>query len=112
PGDQVIVPELTWVATANAVAYTGAEPVFADVEPDSWCLDPAAAEAAITERTRAIACVHLYGHPARLDVLEQVARRHGLALVEDAAPAIGAECHGRRAGATGSFSLFSFQGPQ
>ena len=67
PGDEVIVPDLTWVATANAVAYSGATPVFADVEADSWCLDPAALEAAITPRTRAVMPVHMYGHPARMD---------------------------------------------
>jgi perosamine synthetase len=110
PGDEVIVPELTWVATANAVAYTGADPVFADVEPDTWCLDPSSAETAITERTKAIACVHLYGHPSRLDVLQELAARNGVALVEDAAPAIGAEFRGRRVGAAGSFAAFSFQG--
>ncbi len=110
PGDEVIVPDLTWVATANAVRYVGATPVFADVEPDSWCLDPAAFEAAITERTRAVIPVHLYGHPARMDRILEIARRHKLYVVEDAAPAIGAEFQGRRVGALGDLGCFSFQG--
>lgn len=110
PGDEVIVPDLTWVATANAVLYVGATPVFADVEPESWCLDPASLEAAITERTRAVIPVHLYGHPARMDRILDIARRHGLYVVEDAAPAIGAEFQGRRVGALGDIGCFSFQG--
>jgi perosamine synthetase len=110
PGDEVIVPDLTWVATANAVAYTGATPVFADVEEDSWCIDPAAARAKITSRTRAIMPVHLYGHPARMDQIVDLAARHGLFVVEDAAPSIGAEVAGRRTGSFGDAAGFSFQG--
>jgi perosamine synthetase len=110
PGDEAIVPEQTWVATAKAVDYVGATPVFADVQADSWCLDPASVEAAITERTKAIVPVHLYGHPADLDALRAVADRHGLPLIEDAAPAIGAELRGRRVGALGTAGAFSFQG--
>lgn len=110
PGDEVIVPDLTWVATASAVAYTGATPVFADVEPDSWCLDAASAEALVTARTKAIVPVHLYGHPADMDAVLAVADRHGLHVVEDAAPALGAEVRGRRVGALGDAGAFSFQG--
>jgi perosamine synthetase len=110
PGDEVIVPDITWVATANAVAYTGATPVFADVEDDSWCLDPAAFEAAITPRTRAVMPVHLYGHPANLTAIRAIAGRYGVAIVEDAAPAIGAEVHGTRVGTAGAAAAFSFQG--
>lgn len=110
PGDEVIVPDLTWVATANAVLYVGATPVFADVEPDTWCLDPISFEAAITPRTRAVIPVHLYGHPARMDRILEIARRHNLYVVEDAAPAIGAEFQGRRVGALGDIGCFSFQG--
>ena len=110
PGDEVIVPDLTWVATANAVAYTGATPVFADVEEDSWCLDPAALEAAITPRTKAVMPVHLYGHPARMDAIVAIAREHDLKIVEDAAPSIGAEVAGRRTGGFGDAAGFSFQG--
>lgn len=110
PGDEVIVPDITWVATANAVRYTGATPVFADVQMDSWCLDPASFESLITERTKCVMPVHLYGHPAEMDRIVEIARRHKLYIVEDAAPAIGAECNGRRAGTFGDFSAFSFQG--
>jgi perosamine synthetase len=110
PGDEVIVPDLTWVATANAVTYTGATPVFADVEEDSWCLDPAAFEAAITPRTKAVMPVHMYGHPARMDAIMKIARRHNLKIVEDAAPSIGAEVAGRRTGSFGDAAGFSFQG--
>lgn len=110
PGDEVVVPDLTWVATANAVAYTGATPVFADVEEDSWCLDPAALEAAITPRTKAVVPVHMYGHPARMDAIVAIARDHGLRIVEDAAPSIGAEVAGRRTGGFGDAAGFSFQG--
>lgn len=110
PGDEVIVPDITWVASANAVAYTGATPVFADVQLDTWCLDPAAVEAAISPRTKAIVPVHLYGHPTDMNAILGIARRHGLRVIEDAAPAIGAECHGRRVGGFGDFGAFSFQG--
>ena len=78
PGDEVIVPELTWVATASAVLYRGGTPVFADVEPDSWCIDPEAVRSLITPRTRAIMPVHLYGHPAQADVDRAIAAEHGL----------------------------------
>ena len=110
PGDEVIVPEITWVATANAVRYVGATPVFADVEPDSWCLDPDSCEAMISPRTRAVIPVHLYGNPARIDRIKEIAARHRLVVVEDAAPSIGATFHGRRTGSFGDFSCFSFQG--
>ncbi|MHB0875274.1 MAG: GNAT family N-acetyltransferase [Anaerolineae bacterium] len=110
PGDEVIVPDMTWVATANAVLLVGATPVFADIEPGSWCLDPEAIEPLVGERTKAIVPVHLYGHPARMDRITEVARRHGLYVVEDAAPSIGAECLGQKVGTFGDFSAFSFQG--
>ncbi len=110
PGDEVIVPDVTWVATGNAVVYVGATPIFADIEPGSWCLDPASFEAAITERTKAVIPVHLYGHPARMDKIMEIARKHNLYVVEDAAPAIGAEFQGQRTGTFGDFAMFSFQG--
>ncbi len=109
-GDEVIVPDLTWAATANAVAYAGATPVFADVEPGSWCLDAESFESLITERTKAVIPVHLYGHPARMDRIMEVAARHHLSVIEDAAPAIGAEFEGKRVGTFGHYSAFSFQG--
>jgi perosamine synthetase len=109
-GDEVIVPELTWVATANAVLYTGAIPIFADVEEDSWCLDADSVAAKVTSRTKAVLPVHLYGQPARMDRIMAVAKAHNLAVVEDAAPAIGAELRGKRTGSFGHFGCFSFQG--
>ncbi len=109
-GDEVIVPELTWVATANAVLYTGATPIFADVEEDTWCLDADSVALKITPRTKAVMPVHLYGQPARMDRIMDVARTHNLFVVEDAAPSIGAECNGQRTGSFGHFGCFSFQG--
>jgi perosamine synthetase len=109
-GDEVIVPELTWVATANAVLYTGATPIFADVEEDSWCLDAESAASKITPRTKAIIPVHLYGQPARMDRILDLAKAHKLQVVEDAAPSAGAEFNGQRTGSFGEFGCFSFQG--
>ncbi|GAA4347424.1 DegT/DnrJ/EryC1/StrS family aminotransferase [Angustibacter luteus] len=107
PGDEVIVPSFTFAATANSVALTGATPVFVDIELDQFCLDPAAVEAAVTERTKGIMPVHLYGHPADMDGLQAVADRHGLGLYEDAAQAHAASYHGRRVGTFGDFAMFS-----
>lgn len=106
-GDEVIVPSFTFAATANSVALTGATPVFADIEPDYFCLDPAAVEAAITERTVGIMPVHLYGHPANMTELAALAERHGLKLFEDAAQAHGASWGGRPVGSFGTFGMFS-----
>jgi dTDP-4-amino-4,6-dideoxygalactose transaminase len=108
PGDEVIVPSFTFAATANTVAMTGATPVFADIEPGSFCLDPEAVSAAISARTSAIMPVHLYGHPAAMDRLQAVAQRHDLAVVEDAAQAHGAAFDGRAVGALGTVAAFSF----
>lgn len=110
PGDEVIIPDLTFVATANAVAYTGATPILADVDPDTLCLDPASVKAVISERTKAIIPVHLYGHPADMDALMQIADAHGLDVIEDAAEAHGAEYKGRRVGGLGKCGVFSFYG--
>jgi perosamine synthetase len=107
PGDEVIVPSLSFVATANAVWHCGATPVFADVEPDTFNLDPAAAEAAITPRTRAIMPVHQLGLPADLDAFFELGARHGVAIVEDAACAIGATYKSRPVGSHGSIACFS-----
>ncbi|MBO1755762.1 DegT/DnrJ/EryC1/StrS aminotransferase family protein [Allobranchiibius sp. CTAmp26] len=106
-GDEVIVPSFTFAATANSVALTGATPVFADISADDFCLDPAAVEAAITERTVAIMPVHLYGHPAKMEQLLAIADRHGLAVFEDAAQAHGASLNGTPVGAFGKFGMFS-----
>jgi len=110
PGDEVIVPTLTFIATANAVTYTGAKPVFVDSHPDYWCMDPVLIEPAITPRTRAIVPVHLYGHPCDMDPIMSIAQRHHLYIVEDAAEAHGAEYQGKRVGSFGDIACFSFYG--
>ncbi|SDS13556.1 MULTISPECIES: DegT/DnrJ/EryC1/StrS aminotransferase family protein [Jiangella] len=107
PGDEVIVPSFTFAATANSVALTGATPVFADIEPRYFCLDPAAVEAAVTERTVGIMPVHLYGHPADLTALGDIAERHGLKIFEDAAQAHAATWKGAPVGSFGTFAMFS-----
>jgi perosamine synthetase len=110
PGDEVILPDLTYVATANAVRYTGASVVLVDVDPESWTIDPGLAERAVTRRTKAIIAVHLYGNPADLDSLGALARDKGLFLVEDAAQALGARWRGKAAGSMGDVGCFSFYG--
>ncbi|OLP58247.1 glutamine--scyllo-inositol aminotransferase [Xaviernesmea oryzae] len=109
-GDEVILADTNWVATVSPIVHLGATPVFVDVRADSWCIDPAAAEAAITPRTRAIIATHLYGNLCDMDRLLEIGRRHGIAVIEDAAEAIGSELAGRRAGSMGLFSTFSFHG--
>jgi perosamine synthetase len=109
-GDEVIVPDETWVATANAVRYVGATPIFADVERDTWNIDANSIESLITSQTKAIIAVHMYGHPARMDRIVALAQKHQLRLIEDAAPAIGAEWNNQRCGSFGDFAAFSFQG--
>jgi perosamine synthetase len=106
-GDEVIVPSFTFAATANSVALTGATPVFADIDPASFCLDPASVEASITERTVGIMPVHLYGHPANMPALQAVADQHGMQIFEDAAQAHGASLNGSPVGSFGSFAMFS-----
>jgi perosamine synthetase len=110
PGDEVIVPSLTYVATANAVMYVGGQPVFVDVDPATWCIDPAKIEAQITKRTKGIIAVHLYGHPADMDAIRDIARRHGLWVVEDAAEAHTARYKGRPVGSLSDIAMFSFYG--
>jgi perosamine synthetase len=110
PGDEVIVPSLTYVASANAVRYCGAEPVFADVDPRTMGVDPVDVEKRITSRTVAIIAVHLYGHPADMGGLREVADRHGLKLVEDAAEAHASTWDGRPVGSLGTAGVFSFFG--
>jgi dTDP-4-amino-4,6-dideoxygalactose transaminase len=108
PGDEVICPSFTFYATAEAIAAVGAIPVFADIEDETYNLDPAAVEAAITPRTRAVVAVHLFGHPAAMGPLTAICKRHGLALLEDAAQAYGAWLDGVRCGAIGDAATFSF----
>jgi len=110
PGDEVLVPSLTYIATANAVRYVGAEPVFVDVDPETWCIDPALLEASITTRTKGIIAVHLYGHPADMDAINHIAAVHGLWVVEDAAEAHFARYKGRPTGSLGTVATFSFYG--
>jgi dTDP-4-amino-4,6-dideoxygalactose transaminase len=106
-GDEVIVPSFTFAATANTVALAGATPVFVDIESDYFCLDPRAVEAAITERTRGIMPVHLYGHPADMTALTAIADEHGLDIYEDAAQAHAATWQGKPVGTFGVFAMFS-----
>ncbi len=108
-GDEVIVPPYTFIASATAVLKINALPVFVDIDPATYCIDPAAVEAAITPRTRAVIAVHLGGHPADMDRLLELKQRHGIAIIEDAAHAHGAAWHGRRVGALGDFGTWSFQ---
>ena len=110
PGDEVIIPDLTFVATANAVAYTGARPILADIEADTLCIDPASVKSLISKRTKAIIPVHLYGHPADMDALTEIGNAHGLDIIEDAAEAHGAEYKGRRVGSLSKCGVFSFYG--
>jgi dTDP-4-amino-4,6-dideoxygalactose transaminase len=108
PGDEVVTVPFTFIATVASIEYTGAKPVFVDIEPGYYTMDPAALERAITPRTRAVVPVHLFGQPADMDSIVQVARRHGLVVIEDASQAHGAEYGGRRSGAIGDIGCFSF----
>ncbi|MEV0427359.1 DegT/DnrJ/EryC1/StrS family aminotransferase [Micromonospora sp. NPDC050495] len=108
PGDEIIVPSFSFAASANAVRLVGAEPVFVDIEPGSFCVDPAAVAAAVTPRTVAIMPVHLYGHPAAMDKIMEIAERHSLAVVEDAAQAHAAALNGQPVGSLGTAGCFSF----
>ncbi|MBO3663537.1 DegT/DnrJ/EryC1/StrS family aminotransferase [Microbacterium stercoris] len=107
PGDEVIVPSFTFAATGNSVALTGATPVFVDIEPETFSIAPEAVAAAITDKTRGILPVHLYGHPARMRELEAIAAERGVALYEDAAQAHGASLDGRPVGTWGEWAMFS-----
>jgi len=109
-GDEVIVPDLTFAATINAVIYTGAKPVIVDITPDYWCIDPIMIKKNITSHTRAIILVHLYGHPCDIDAIMEVAEKYDLYVIEDCAEAHGAEYKGRKVGSYGHISCFSFYG--
>lgn len=110
PGDEVIVPDITWVATASAVMYVGATPIFADVNKETWLITARDIEPLITERTRAIITVHLYGFGVQMEEISALAKKQNLFVVEDAAPAIGTIIGGRAAGTFGDFGCYSFQG--
>lgn len=109
-GDEVIIPDLTFAATINAVLYTGAKPVLVDVEEDSWCIDPDEIEKALTPRTKAVIPVHLYGQPADMDPIMEIAAKNDIYIVEDCAEAHGAEYKGRKVGSFGDINCFSFFG--
>ena len=108
--DEVILAETNWIASASPITYLGAKPVFVDVLPDTWCIDPAAAEAAITPRTKAIIAVHIYGNVCEMDKLLAIGEKYGIPVIEDAAEAIGSHWHGKHAGTMGKFGSFSFHG--
>jgi len=109
-GDEVIVPDLTFIATANAVAYIGAKPIFADIDPDSMCIDPEDIRRKISSKTRVILPVHLYGHPADMTPIMKIAKEYDLLVIEDCAEAHGAEYKGRKVGSIGKCGVFSFYG--
>lgn len=109
-GDEVIMADTNWIATAAPVVHLGATPVFVDVLADSWCIDPVAVEAAISPRTKAIIAVHLYGNLCDMDALLAIGKRHNIPVIEDAAEAIGSVYRGKRAGSMGLFGSFSFHG--
>ncbi|SDF90448.1 DegT/DnrJ/EryC1/StrS family aminotransferase [Paraburkholderia phenazinium] len=109
-GDEVILADINWIATAAPIVHVGATPVLVDILADTWCLDPVKVEAAITPRTKAIIATHLYGSVCEMDALLEIGRRHGVAVIEDAAEAIGSSYAGKRAGALGAFGTFSFHG--
>ena len=109
-GDEVILPSLTFIATANSVLYCNAKPVFVDSHPDYWCIDPEKIEEAITPKTKAIIPVHLYGHPCDMDPIMSIAKKHGISVIEDCAQAHGAIYKGRIVGSIGDINCFSFFG--
>ena len=110
PGDEVIIPDFTIIVSANVVMLAGATPVLVDVERDTWCIDPAKIEAAITPRTKAIMVVHMYGHPCDMDPIRDIARRHGLSVIEDCCQSHGATYKGRMTGSLSDIAVFSFYG--
>jgi perosamine synthetase len=110
PGDEVIMADTNWIATASPIVHLGAKPVFVDILPDSWCIDPEKAEAAITPKTKAIVAVHLYGNLCDMERLLAIGEIYGIPVIEDAAEAIGSVYHGKRAGSIGAFGAFSFHG--
>lgn len=109
-GDEVILPDITWIATAEPVLYIGAKPVFVDVLEDSWCIDPKKIEEAITPKTKAIIAVHLYGNVCEMDTIMAIAKKHNLVVLEDTAEGLGSEYKGKKAGSIGDVGVFSFHG--
>lgn len=109
-GDEVICTDFSWVATAYAILYTGAKPVLVDIDQDTWCIDPEKIRKAITPKTKAIMLVHSFGVPADMDEIMAIAKEYNLKVIEDAAPALGAEYKGKKVGSFGDFGCFSFHG--
>ena len=109
-GDEVIVPETTWIATAAVVNYVGAKPIFVDIERDSWCIDPYLLKKSISPNTKAVMPVHVYGGCAKMDEIMNIAKENNLYVVEDAAPSLGGEFKNKKIGSFGDASAFSFQG--
>ena len=109
-GDEVIVPDITWIASVEPVLYIGAKPVFVDVMKDTWCIDPAKIEASITDKTKGIIVVHLYGNLVEMDAIKTIAQKHNLWILEDAAEGLGSEYKGQKAGSIGDIGVFSFHG--
>ena len=110
PGDEVILADTNWIASAAPIVYLGAKPIFVDILPKSWCIDPDLVEGAITSRTKAIVAVHLYGNLCEMERLLDIGKRNGIPVVEDAAEAIGSQYQGKPAGSMGVFGVFSFHG--
>ena len=110
PGDEVIVPDISWIASVSPITYFNARPIFVDVLEDTWCIDPKKIEEAITEKTKAIIPIHLYGNLAEMDEILSIAKNHNLIVIEDAAEALGSEYKGKKAGTMGDFGIFSFHG--
>lgn len=109
-GDEVIIPEITWIASAEPILYIGAKPVFVDVLEDTWCLDPQKVEEAITPKTKAIIVVHIYGNLCNMNEIMAIAKKHNLVVIEDAAEALGSEYYGKKAGSIADAGVFSFHG--
>ncbi len=110
PGDEVIMADTNWIASAAPIVHLGAKPIFVDILSESWCLDPEKVEAAISPRTKAILAVHIYGNLCQMDRLLEIGDKYGIPVIEDAAEAIGSQYHGKCAGTLGSFGSFSFHG--
>ncbi|MBN4051221.1 DegT/DnrJ/EryC1/StrS family aminotransferase [bacterium AH-315-M05] len=109
-GDEVIVPDITWIASVEPILYIGAKPVFVDILEDSWCIDPSKIESSITPKTKAIMVVHLYGNLVEMDEILSIAKKYNLVVIEDAAEGFGSEYKGKKAGSIGDIGVFSFHG--
>ena len=110
PGDEVILADVNWIATAAPITYLGAKPIFVDILEDTWCIDPKKIEAAITEKTKAIIAVHLYGNLCDMEAILAIGRKYDIPIIEDAAEAIGSKWENHHAGTMGKFGTFSFHG--